>query len=118
MKRSRQFLTLFLASILVAFSLAYVVNASISAPLEHFVFDDKLAGFMASNILCSFNASAESIVRFNLSSIGDGGYEVIYSIIGNNQGPVFNYSSYGNSTKILTSTQQYFLTKMILITLR
>lgn len=68
-----------------------------SVLLDHFTFSDRLAGFNAGNTLCSFDAKAGSFVSFNLSSTGDNSYEVIYQIIGNKQGLVFNYSTYGDS---------------------
>ena len=72
-----------------------------SVTSEHFVFDDKLYAFWGSVTLCSFEAIAGSKIVFNLSTTGDGtygvDYEVIYHVIGDSQGSIFNYSAYGDT---------------------
>ena len=92
--------TLFALALLVFPVEAQVINGqnSPAAVQEQFIVQKKVYAFDGGALLCSFNATAGCRVELNLTSSGDYPYEIIFEIVSNIHGQIFNFSTYGDES--------------------
>ncbi len=89
--KKRTIFIMFLFASITGLILAGAVDAQ-----SQFKVNNTLNGFQASALLCSFNATAGSIVELNLTIKGNNAFETTLEIAGKTQGNVFNSTAYGN----------------------